>query len=556
MKFGTIPVAEAEGAILAHSLRLPGGSFKKGRVLSADDIARLTAEGITDITAARLDADDMPEDAAAERLAAAARGAGTGASAPFTGRCNLYAEADGVLVVDRARLDAINLLDEAVTIATLPPFETVSARQMVATIKVIPFAAPRAVVARAAALAAEGTPLIRVQPFLGRQIGLVLSRLPGLKESILDGTVRTVTARVRGVGARLVGERRVDHASGAIAEAVQAMIRDGADMILISGASAIVDRRDVIPQAIVDAGGEVDHFGMPVDPGNLLLLGHCGPVPVLGLPGCARSPKLNGFDWVLARLAAGLAVAATDIMAMGAGGLLKEIPSRPQPRHGEADTDRDSGTRSDPAASRAVPRIAALLLAAGQSRRMGAVNKLLADVDGKPMVRRAAEAALAARVDRLIVVTGHEAARVRAALEGLSIEFVHNPDFADGLSASLRHGISAVMALTPPVDGCLVCLGDMPRIAPDDLNKLIAAFDPDEGRTICVPTHDGKRGNPVLWGARFFRDMATISGDVGARHLIGDHADQVAEVAIGDPGILLDIDTPEALAAHRRARSA
>ena len=544
MIFARMAVAETEGAILAHSVRTPSGAFKKGRKISAEDIVKFKNSKIETVVAARLETGDVPEDAAATRIAVAAQGPGTAFAAAFTGRCNLFAETHGLAVVDPDRLDALNMLDEAVTIATLPAYEPVEPKQMVATVKIIPFAAPESAVAEAERLARDGGPLVRVAPFARKKVGLVMTRLPGTKPRVLDNTTRTVRDRLDGIDATLENETRVNHDETAIAEAVRSRINAGDDMVLVSGASAVVDRRDVVPAGIEAAGGTITHFGMPVDPGNLLLLGHIEragkSVPVLGMPGCARSPKLNGFDWVLQRLAADVPVTPADIMRMGAGGLLKEIASRPQPRDREA-------------APKRAPRIAALVLAAGQSRRMGKANKLLADIDGTPMVQRIVDAALASKADRVVVVTGHEGELVRAALDGLNVEFVDNPDFADGLSTSLRRGLSA---LDETIDGALVCLGDMPQVSAGLLDRLIAAFDPIEGRAICVPVMQGKRGNPVLWGAQFFDQMTGVSGDVGARHLIGEFAEAVCEVEAGDTGVLTDIDTPEALAAYRQQRSA
>jgi molybdenum cofactor cytidylyltransferase len=305
--------------------------------------------------------------------------------------------------------------------------------------------------------------------------------------------------------------------------------------VLVAGASAIVDRRDVIPAAITAAGGIIHHFGMPVDPGNLMLMGEVDGTPVLGLPGCARSAKINGFDWVLQRLLADLPVGAEAIRRMGVGGLLTEIPSRPLPRAQVAE---------DATAPHA-PRIAALVLAAGQSRRMGTLNKLLIGIDGKPMVRHAVEAVLAADARPVLVVTGHERERVEAALAGLPVSFVHNPDYAEGLSASLKRGLAALPAYA---DGALVCLGDMPRVTPTEIGRLVGAFSPTEGRGIIVPTRHGKRGNPVLWAKRFFAEMRDVAGDVGARHLIGSYPEAVAEVEMEGDGILTDVDTPQALA--------
>jgi molybdenum cofactor cytidylyltransferase len=544
MRFCEVPVAEAEGAILAHSLRLGATALKKGRVLSRGDVDLIASSGFSVITVARLDPGEIGEDEAAERVAAAAVGSGIAAAAPFTGRVNLHAEARGLLVFDRERIDRLNLVDEAITLGTLPPFAMVEPRQMVATVKIIPFGTPEGAVRQCVQAAISEGPLLRVAPFRPLSVGLVQTRLPGLKESILDKTRQATEGRLAALNCRLVLEERCAHATAELAP----LIRDGiskSDILLIHGASAIVDRRDVIPAAVVAAGGRIDHFGMPVDPGNLLLLGHVGERVVLGLPGCARSPKVNGFDWVLERIVAGLPLGPGEIMRMGTGGLLAEIPSRPLPR-------AEARPATEPKESRPTgPRIGVLLLAAGQSRRMGPSNKLLAELDGTPMVTQVARRLLASRARPIIAVLGNQADAVDAALGKLPVERIRNPEFAEGLSTSLKRGIAA---LPPDLDGALICLGDMPLISGRHLDRLIAAFNPVEGRAIIVPTRRGKRGNPVLWSKRFFPEMAELAGDVGAKHLIGEHAELVAEVEMDDDAILVDIDTPDALDALRHKR--
>jgi len=546
MKFGEVPVAEAEGAILAHSLRLGTVALKKARVLSQADLDLIAEAGLSRIVVARLEAGDVGEDEAARRIAAAATGDEVETAAPFTGRANLFAKTRGLLVFDRERLDRLNLVDEAITFGTLPPFAVVEPRMMVGTVKIIPFAAPAKAVERCVEAARSGGPLLRVAPFLPRSIGLIQTRLPGLKESILEKTREVTEGRLKALGCRLVFEERCGHATAELAPLIRDAIGHGIDILLIHGASAILDRRDVIPAAIIAAAGRIDHFGMPVDPGNLLLLGHVRERAVLGLPGCARSPKVNGFDWVLERLVAGLPVGPGEIMRMGSGGLLAEIPSRPLPR-AEATQAAERKSEAKPQGA----RIAALLLAAGQSRRMGGPNKLLAEIDGVPMVTRVAQRLLAARARPIIAVLGNQAEMVDAALGKLPVERVRNPEFAAGLSTSLKRGIAA---LPPDLDGVIICLGDMPLISGRHLDRLIAAFNPLEGRAIIVPTRRGKRGNPVLWSKRFFPEMAELAGDVGAKHLIGEHSELVAEVEMDDD-VLVDIDTPEALDAFKGRRN-
>jgi molybdenum cofactor cytidylyltransferase len=528
MIFGELTPDEAEGAILAHSQKAGAETFKKGRILSRADISALKQAGITHVTAARLGPDDVPEDEAAAALASALAGKAIRAAAAFTGRANLHAEEAGVLEIDAARIHAINAIGEALTVATLEPFETVAPRQMLATVKVIPFAVPRAELDRALEIARLGPAPMAVHRFEPRRAGLVSTLLPGTKESVIEKSRAVLDARLAAMGSHIAREIRIPHSASAVAGAIRALLKEGLSPILVFGASATVDRRDVVPSGIVMAGGDILHFGMPVDPGNLLLLARHGETPIIGLPGCARSPKLNGFDWVLARLAAGMEVTSQDIMRMGLGGLLKEIPTRPQPREG-----------GSTAASS--PRIAALILAAGKSSRMQGPNKLLMDVGGKPMVAHIVDAALESTARPVIVVTGNAEAEIRAALSGRAVTFVHNPDYADGLSTSLRAGLRA---LPDEADGALVCLGDMPDIRAAHLDRLIAAFDPEEGRTICVPTVAGKRGNPVLWGRDWFAAMMDVKGDTGAKHLIGENADAVCEVPMPDDAATTDVDTP------------
>lgn len=531
MLFGDVPVQDAVGAILAHTLHAGATRLRKGRVLSAEDIAALQVAGIQIVMVARLGPHDVSEDSAATRIAKLAAGDHVRVGAAFTGRVNLYSEVRGLALVDVAQINALNALDESITIATVSPFSCVTPRQMLATVKIIPFAAPKEAVEKAETLLTGGT-LLRAAPFKPHRVALISTSLPGIKPSLLDKNRNALEARAISLGAEIAFERRVPHATQPLAAAIREAYSARMNPILVFGASAITDRRDVIPTAIEVAGGTVEHFGMPVDPGNLLLIGKLGETRILGLPSCARSPKLNGFDFVFRRVLAGLPVARAEIAAMGVGGLLTEIASRPQPREGQPTVPH-------------APRIAAIVLAAGLSSRMG-TNKLLAELNGKPLLLHAVEAAVNSAVDSVVVVTGNDAEKAAGALAALCVTPIHNPDFARGLSTSLKAGIAAV---SEDCDGALILLGDMPGITPALIDKMIAAFDPDEGRAICVAARHGKRGNPVLWARRFFPEIMALEGDVGAKHLMAMNDDLVCEVEAADDSPLTDIDTPEALAA-------
>jgi len=540
VKFGPVPLAAAKGGILAHSLTLPTGRLRKGRTLSSGDIAALDAAGIDEVTVARLGDDDLNEDQAAERVAAGLVSSGISVAAPFTGRANLHAEMDGVLEIDTNLITALNRLHEDVTLATLANHARVSARQMIATVKIIPYAVPASIIEAAEALLASRA--MQLHPFTKRRVGLILTETEGGKASLVDKAEAAVQRRLDGLGARLTSVRRVAHATDAVAEAVLAMSQPGdLDLMLIFGASATSDRSDVCPAGLIAAGGALHRFGMPVDPGNLLFLGQMGTLPVLGMPGCARSPALNGADWVLERLIAGLDVSSEDIAAMGVGGLLKEIPSRPQPRAARVRTTPKK------------PRIEAVLLAGGRSTRMRGRDKLLEEVDGAPLLRLQAQRLVGADTDAVHVILPENMPKRLAALAELEGITPHVSKLTEeGMAGSIRAGLAAC---DPEADGILFVLGDMPDVSARDINAVISAFDPDENRTIIrACDSDGVPGHPVLFGRRFFESLATLSGDEGARRVIKAAPECVVDVPTSGFGATTDLDTPESWEVWRASR--
>ena len=255
MKFGPVDIDDAVGGILAHSATTPEGRIKKGRKLAPEDIARLKRAGITSLIVAQLDPGDIDEDTAAARIAKAIVGPNVRVAEAFTGRANVFAMSDGLLQADRDRLIALNRIDEGLTVATLAPFQRVSAGQMVATIKIIPFALRSDIVAAAEAQPPPDEALIAVAAFRPHRVGLVVTDLPGAKASLLIKRIKAMTDRVEAACSSIVAQRTVAHDRKAVREAVVAMHEEGADPILVFGASAIVDREDVIPGGIADAGG-------------------------------------------------------------------------------------------------------------------------------------------------------------------------------------------------------------------------------------------------------------------------------------------------------------
>ncbi len=322
MRFEDVALENALGWSLAHSVQAGTRKLAKGTVLGESHLAALRAAGISSIHGFRLDEDDMGEDEAALAAATHLAGPGVRTGRPTRGRCNLHAEADGLLLASEG-IDAFNATDEALTIATLPDHSLVRAGQLVATVKVIPYALPKD--RFTAALGSHGA-LARA-PFTGFNAHFLVSG------SELSGKTRGLTeARIASVGGEMASYTQCHHTVSGMRDALETLSAAPGELVLMLGPSAISDRRDILPAALVEAGGEVIQLGMPVDPGNLLMLGRLGDKTVLGLPGCARSPALNGLDWVLERFAARLPLDAGTIRRMGIGGLLKETVHRPEPR--------------------------------------------------------------------------------------------------------------------------------------------------------------------------------------------------------------------------------
>ena len=337
MKFGPVPISKAAGKILGHNISNAGGkrALRKGKCLTEGDIRLLAEIGCEMVYVAELQPGDIREDAAAARIARSVCGEGILVTKPDVGRANLLAEEWGVLRVDAYQLACINGY-EGITVATLPTQTVIQPRKMVATIKVIPYSLPETVVRQVEIFAAESSPILQLYPLRTRRVALILSSSPFAKERVTRNFVPALQERVEGLGSRLLSVDFVpleDEAGEiALAETIQKKAAAGAEIIILAGETAIMDRHDLAPRAVERAGGEVTCYGAPVDPGNLLMLGYLKKVPILGAPGCARSQKTNVIDWVLPPLLAGERLSRNDIIQLGCGGLLEEIPGRPTPR--------------------------------------------------------------------------------------------------------------------------------------------------------------------------------------------------------------------------------
>ncbi|HLF73093.1 MAG TPA: molybdopterin-binding protein [Anaerolineales bacterium] len=347
MKFEPVPLFEAKGKILGHNIAGLDGRrlLRKGRPLTETDLEALRALGRTSVYIARMEADDVDENRAARRVAEAVRGAGLSISSVSAGRANLLAEAAGLLRVDVERLAQLNEY-EGITLATLMTHSPVRARQMVATVKIIPYAVPESIVRAAEAVAAGSRPVARVDALPSRSVGMILSGSTSLHQRLISDFL-PLRDRIERLGSCV---DRVDFVAlddesdeTALADMLKGQIDSGVRMILLAGETAIMDSHDIVPRAVERAGGVVESVGAPVDPGNLLMLAYIGDVPVIGAPGCARSKKINIVDWILPRLLAGDRLIRRDIVALGHGGLLQDVPERGMPR-----AVKENGSEEEP----------------------------------------------------------------------------------------------------------------------------------------------------------------------------------------------------------------
>ncbi|MCK0070979.1 NTP transferase domain-containing protein [Kordiimonas laminariae] len=517
MQFKDIATKKALGWHLAHSLKVGEKRIPKGHLIDQNTLDIIISAGISSLWAYQFEAGDIKEDEAARTVAAAISGKHTYTERPTKGRANIFAESDGLLQVGQT-IEALNTVNKDFGVATLPTLSRVKQGQLIATVKTIPYAVSEADLKIEDAV--KGT--LSVTPFDNYKTTLICSDNRFTKKN--QAVIRNRIQETKGT---LSGTVSVDHSIKSISEAIQ-KAADKNDLILLLGISAIADIRDVLPAAVIDAGGEIIQIGMPVDPGNLLMLAKIGDTPIIGIPGCAKSPALNGFDFVLERFAAGLPLDTSMLSAQGIGGLLKEIHSRPEPRTSKSETTV----------------IAAITLAAGKSSRAASIHKLLAQMNNKPVLEHTLKQTAALNNIKRYAVTGFRTQETTPVIEGQNIEALFNAEFESGMASSIRKGISALPAGTSLT---FIVLGDMPFVTPATYNKLLQAAERTPEAEIFIPTFNGKRGNPVLWRSSMFEELSKISGDKGGRTVFQRHESLVCEVDVSDPGILIDLDTPEAL---------
>jgi molybdenum cofactor cytidylyltransferase len=354
MKFEAVPVSEAKGKILGHNIAGPNGQrlLHKGRPLTADDLQNLRALGRQSVYVAEMEPEDVDENTAARRVAQAVCGSGLHLTGMASGRSNLLSDQQGLLRVDVERLARINEC-EGITLATLLNHSLVQTRQIVATVKIVPYALPESMIGQVEAIARTSQHILRVDPLLPRPVGLILSGSTSIHQRLISDFA-PLRERIEKLGSTVVRTDFValddESDEAALASMLNEQLESGIRMILFAGETAIMDAHDIVPRAVVRAGGRVESVGAPVDPGNLLMLASIHDVPVVGAPGCARSRKINVVDWILPRLLAGDTLTRTDLVGLGHGGLLQDVPERGMPRN-EEENPSDENRESEPSSA-------------------------------------------------------------------------------------------------------------------------------------------------------------------------------------------------------------
>lgn len=530
MRFVRVPFAEAEGCILGHTLRAGAITFARGRRLIADDLRILAEHGAAELEVARLEAGDIDQGTAAAHIAEGLCGAGLRASEPVQGRCRVIAEAAGVLRLTPERITALNEVDEAIMVSSLAAHDAVAAGEAVATVRVLPFAISEETL-RACLRRLDGPPLIDLAEFRAFRASLLLVRHPATTQARLTHWSSLIAECLANVGGVLAESRVLSLDEGALRD----RLRDAdpaADIVLVAGPASTIHRSDPLPTAIGALGGRIIRLGVPTDPGSQLLWAGLDGRPVVGLPACHQLSQLRGFEPLLRRFAAGLEVSASTIAALGVGGLHRT-------RHLDDDEDL-------PLPAGHPPRVAAVILASGRFRRHGDATRLLAPVDGQPLIRRAVDAALASKARPVIVVLAAEDAEIVGdALLGLEdVQVVHAGPTLTTVGELAGIGLAAVPAA---IDAAVFQPGDMPYLRGEDIDMLIDAYDPIGGAAICLPSFHGRRGSPTLYDRRFFSEIAAAPD--GLNQALSSHGALLREVDTDHPGVLMDLDTLETLSA-------
>ncbi len=531
MKIQSLGPRESIGLVLAQTYNLPSKTISKGTFITNEIFAYFKTENVRTILCAVPEEDDIHEDEAAEAISNAIDKNQMYAERASTGRVNFKSNSLCLVRYERDFIREVNLVDESIAFSIVEHNQLIAKNDLIATLKIIPFFTKKKYVNQVIKILAKDE-IFKIHSLKKKEVTLIQTCFEWQRKSIFTATSNVTRSRLEALGCPLKKETLIPHNHKSLCSEIESSIDSGAQVLLISGASAITDRSDYIPKAILAVGGEIIQFGLPVDPGNLLLIGQIGSTTIIGMPGCARSPKLNGFDWVLQLLMANIPINKAELADMGAGGLLMEIASRPLPRALAKSVKKRE------------KKIMGVILAAGNSTRMGKDNKLLRNIGDASLVRNTAIEMLKSDLDSCSIVLGYQADKIAEAIKDLNLNLILNPLWEEGQGSSLK---AAVNTLDTTYSDVLIMLGDLPGVTSKHINTIIEEHLLTDNRKskITIPSFNGKKGNPVIWGRSFFPDLSNLQGDVGGRALFSQHPAAINLLDMDDPAVVTDTDTPE-----------
>jgi molybdenum cofactor cytidylyltransferase len=531
MKILGLDPQESLGSVIAQTYNLPGKTISKGTFMTSEIVDYFKEGDVQNILCAVPDNDDIHEDEAANIISNAIDRSHLYTESASTGRVNFKSRSLCLVRYERELIKEVNLVDESIAFSIVEHNQLLAKNDLIATLKIIPFFTQKKYVDQVISILAKNE-LFKTHSLNKKEVSLIQTSFEWQKKSMFKATSNVTRNRLEALDCSLNEEKLIRHDFEVLRSEIRSSIESGIDILLISGASAIIDRSDYIPKAILSEGGEIIQYGLAVDPGNLLLIGKVGNTTVIGMPGCARSPKLNGFDWVLQLLMADIPINREELADMGAGGLLMEIASRPLPR------------ALAKSVSKREKKVMGVILAAGNSTRMGKDNKLLRNIGTAPLIRNTAIEMLKSDLDTCSIVLGYQSDKVADVIKDLNINLILNPLWKEGQASSLR---AAINSLDPTYSDLLIMLGDLPGIKSSHINSIIEEHLLTDNRKskMTIPSFKGQKGNPVIWGRSFFHDLSNLEGDVGGRVLFSQHPAAINLIEMDDPSVVTDTDTPE-----------
>ena len=525
MKIFEKDIQETFGCLLMHSVFLEDGRIRKGKIIDKNDIAMMERSDIEKVQVGELEDDDIGENAASGLIAKAIATNQFSVSPTLSGKTNITSIADGLIEIDEGNVTKLNNLSPNIAVSTLNNHDVVYRGDHTVSVKIISFVISSSDLDKILNFLKKNK-IVKLKKFKSMRFGVIYTIAKNEKRSLIEKTKKSIMSRIGNYNSTIMDERVLPHNSASIKNNVVELLENNINCILLFLSTSVTDVNDIVPTVINDLGGKINSFGMPVDPGNLTLSGKINDVDIIVAAGSARSDSLNGFDWHLNCLHANIEVSQEMVNSLGVGGLLKDIDFAVKRKRVSKTIDTKKSN------------IAAVVLCAGESKRMGNRNKLLLKVAGKSLIKNYIDNISKSNVSEIVIVTGYQSIEIERELEGYDVKFIHNEKYREGMSTSLNTGINS---LSKNINAAIICLPDMPMIGIYEINKLIEYYNPKIGNEICIATYNDQRGNPVLWDRKYFKKLMQIKGDKGGRYLLPKFLEQSVEVVLGE-AVAFDVD--------------